>query len=164
MTGLSTGHNLVRRNTGLEHLNIRAATACQRNYMAHFVNHVHLKSEDPGKTADWFVAAFGLEVRGDTVREAGGDRFINCFDAKGFNINISGQRVNLGEKMEPASAETRFGLEHFGFDVDDMDSEIARLQGLGAELREGPIEAAGGLKIAFISAPGPIRIELIQRP
>ena len=66
--------------------------------------------------------------------------------------------------MEPASAETRFGLEHFGFDVDDMDSEIVRLQGLGAELKEGPIEAGGGLKIAFISAPGPIRIELIQRP
>jgi catechol 2,3-dioxygenase-like lactoylglutathione lyase family enzyme len=131
--------------------------------MGHFVNHVHLKSEDPGKTAEWFVAAFGLEIRGDTVREAGGDRFINCFDSKGFNINISGQRVKLGEKMEPASAEPRFGLEHFGFDVDDMDSEIERLTGLGAELKDGPIDAGNGLKIAFISVPGPIRIELIQR-
>ena len=132
--------------------------------MGHFVNHVHLKSEDPGKTAEWFVAAFGLEIRGDTVREAGGDRFINCFDSKGFNINISGQRVKLGEKMESASAEPRFGLEHFGFDVEDMDSELERLTGLGAELKDGPIEAGGGLKIAFISVPGPIRIELIQRP
>jgi catechol 2,3-dioxygenase-like lactoylglutathione lyase family enzyme len=132
--------------------------------MGHFVNHIHLKSEDPGKTAEWFVAAFGLEIRGDAVREAGGDRFINCFDSKGFNINISGQRVKLGEKMEPASAETRFGLEHFGFDVDDMDSEIERLTGLGAELKDGPNEVGGGLKIAFISVPGPIRIELIQRP
>ena len=92
--------------------------------MGHVVNHVHLKSEDPKKTADWFVEAFGVEIRGDDFREAGGDRFIRCFDGNGFNINISGQRVNLGEKMEPASAETRFGLEHFGFDVDDMDSEI----------------------------------------
>jgi hypothetical protein len=45
-----------------------------------------------------------------------------------------------------------------------MDSELERLTGLGAELKEGPIDAGGGLKIAFISVPGPIRIELIQRP
>ncbi len=131
--------------------------------MGHFVNHVHLKSEDPGKTADWFVEAFGLEIRADDMRPSG-DRFISCFDSKDFNINISGQRVNLGEEMEPASAETRFGLEHFGFDVDDMDSELERLKGLGAELKEGPINTPTGLTIAFISAPGPIRIELIQRP
>lgn len=132
--------------------------------MGHIVNHVHLKSEDPKKTADWFVEAFGIEIRSDDMREAGGDRFLRCYDGNGFNINISGQRDKMGEKLGPASAEPRFGLEHFGFDVDDMDSELARLTGLGAELKEGPIDAGGGLKIAFISVPGPIRIELIQRP
>ena len=131
--------------------------------MGHIVNHVHLKSEDPKKTADWFVEAFGLEIRSDDIREAGGDRFLRCYDGNGFNINISGQRDKLGEKLGPASAEVRFGLEHFGFDVDNMDSELERLIGLGAELKEGPIEAGGGLKIAFIKAPGDIRIELIQR-
>ena len=132
--------------------------------MGHIVNHVHLKSEDPGKTADWFVKAFGIEIRSDDLRDAGGDRFLRCYDGNGFHINISGQRDKLGEKLDPASAEPRFGLEHFGFDVDDMDSELERLTGLGAELKEGPIDAGGGLKIAFISVPGPIRIELIQRP
>lgn len=132
--------------------------------MGHIVNHVHLKSEDPKKTADWFVEAFGIEIRSDDMREAGGDRFLRCYDGNGFNINISGQRDKMGEKLGPASAEPRFGLEHFGFDVDDMDSELSRLTGLGAELKEGPIDAGGGLKIAFISVPGPIRIELIQRP
>lgn len=132
--------------------------------MGHIVNHVHLKSEDPKKTADWFVEAFGVEIRSDDLREAGGDRFLRCYDGNGFNINISGQRDKLGEKLGPASADPRFGLEHFGFDVDDMDSELERLVGLGAELKEGPIEAGGGLKIAFIAVPGPIRIELIQRP
>ena len=132
--------------------------------MGHIVNHVHLKSDDPKKTADWFVEAFGIEIRSDETREAGGDRFLRCYDGNGFNINISGQRDKLGERLAPASAEPRFGLEHFGFDVEDMDSELERLTGLGAELKEGPIEAGGGLKIAFISVPGPIRIELIQRP
>ena len=131
--------------------------------MGHIVNHVHLKSEDPKKTADWFVEAFGLEIRSDDVREVGGDRFLRCYDGNGFTLNISGQRDKLGEKLGPASAEVRFGLEHFGLDVDNMDYELERLIGLGAELKEGPIEAGGGLKIAFIKAPGDIRIELIQR-
>ena len=33
--------------------------------MGHIVNHVHLKSDDPKKTADWFVEAFGIEIRSD---------------------------------------------------------------------------------------------------
>ena len=56
-----------------------------------------------------------------------------------------------------------YGLEHFGFDTDDMDADLKRLQGLGAELKEGPIANPGGATIAFGAAPGGIRIELIER-
>ena len=44
-----------------------------------------------------------------------------------------------------------------------MDADPKRLQGLGAELKEGPIANPGGAKIAFVAAPGGIRIELIER-
>jgi hypothetical protein len=37
------------------------------------------------------------------------------------------------------------------------------LVGLGAELKEGPINNGGGVSIAFVAAPGDIRIELIHR-
>ena len=40
--------------------------------------------------------------------------------------------------------------------------DIERLVSMGAELKEGPREVEGGPIIAFISAPGDIRIELIQ--
>ena len=39
-----------------------------------------------------------------------------------------------------------------------MDSAIARLEGLGAVLADGPIATDDGRKIAFIKAPDDIRI------
>ena len=46
--------------------------------------------------------------------------------------------------------------------VVDMDAEIERLKGLGADLMEGPIEVPGGPRIAFIKAPDDVRIEIMQ--
>ena len=124
------------------------------------VDHIHLKSSDPKKTADWFVEAFNVEIMSDTVRSFG-DRFIKTKTEGGLTINISSERA--GETLGPADANPHYGLEHFGFDTDDMDADIGRLVGLGAELKEGPINNGGGVTIAFIAAPGDIRIELLQR-
>lgn len=124
------------------------------------VNHIHLKSSDPKKTADWFVEAFNVEIKTDNVRPVG-DRFITTMTEGGLAINISSERT--GETLGPADADPHYGLEHFGFDTDDMAADIARLEGLGAVLKEGPIDNGGGVTIAFIAAPGDIRIELIHR-
>ncbi len=123
------------------------------------VNHIHLKSSDPKTMADWFVEAFKVEIVSDTVR-AEGNRFITTKTEGGLTINISSERTD--EKLGPADAEVHYGLEHFGFDTDDMDADLERLQELGAELKEGPIDNPTS-KIAFIAAPGGIRIELIQQ-
>lgn len=123
------------------------------------VNHIHLKSSDPKAMADWFVKAFNIEILADNVRPVG-DRFIATKTEGGLTINISSERTD--EKLGPSDANPHYGLEHFGFDTDDMDADIERLVGLGAELKEGPIDNPTS-KIAFIAAPGGVRIELIQQ-
>ena len=110
------------------------------------------------KSADWFVEAFKVKIVSDDVRPVG-DRFIRTETEGGLRINISSERT--GETLGPADADPHYGLEHFGFDTDDMDADIARLVGLGAVLKEGPIINPDGGSIAFIAAPGDIRIELI---
>ena len=129
--------------------------------MAYEFNHVHLKSPDPEKTANWYVKAFNFKIISDTVRPVG-DRFVRCETSDGIVVNISGARTN--EQMGNGDATAHWGLEHFGINVDDMDAEIKRLEGLGAELIEGPIDAASGMRIAFIKAPDDVRIELLQLP
>lgn len=128
--------------------------------MPYLVNHIHLKSTDPGTTADWFVKAFNVEIISDSVRDFG-DRFIITKTEGGLAINISSERN--GETLGPGDANVHYGLEHFGFDTDDIEADFARLEAMGAEIKEGPIPLPDGRKIGFIAAPGDIRIELIQQ-
>ncbi|MFN8636329.1 MAG: VOC family protein [Chloroflexota bacterium] len=125
------------------------------------INHIHLKSPDPKKTADWYVKAFNFKIVGDETRVFG-DRFVRCVSEGGLNVNISGARS--GETLGPGDANPHHGLEHFGLDTDDIEAEIARLEGLGATKLEGPIKMANGGQIAFIKAPDDVRLELIQAP
>ncbi len=129
--------------------------------MAYEFNHVHLKAEDPAAAADWYGRAFGFTVANDWTREFG-DRFIACDTIDGVRVNISNART--GETLGAGSAGARWGIEHFGVNVDDVDAEIERLTGLGAELLEGPIDVAGGLRIAFVRCPQDTRVELLQLP
>ena len=49
-----------------------------------------------------------------------------------MRVNISSART--GEQMGQGDADTHYGLEHFGFDVEEMDSAIERLEGSGRRL------------------------------
>ncbi len=127
--------------------------------MAYEFNHLHLKAPDPKKTADWYVQAFNFKIVSDAVRPSG-DRFVRCQTTDGVVVNISG--VRTGEQMGGGDATVHWGIEHFGITVTDLDAELERLKGFGAELMEGPIDVANGPRIAFIKAPDDVRIELLQ--
>lgn len=130
--------------------------------MPYRINHIHLKAPDPRSTADWYVKAFNFKIVSDETR-AFGDRFVRCqSEDGGMTVNISGART--GETLGSGDANPHHGLEHFGLDTDDIEAEIARLEGLGATKMEGPIRMPNGGAIAFIKAPDDVRLELIQAP
>ena len=128
--------------------------------MAFRINHIHLKAPDPRKTAEWYVTAFGFKIVNDETRVFG-DRFVRCTSEDGFAVNISGARTN--EKIGLGDANAHYGLEHFGFDSEDIEADITRLKGLGATLLEGPIQNPNGPRIAFLKAPDDVRVELVER-
>ena len=123
------------------------------------INHIHIKSTDPEKDANWFINAFNFEIISDEVRSVG-DIFIMCQSEDGFRVNISGERTN--EKLGPSDPDPHFGLEHFGLDSKNLEDDISRLESMGATLQEGPIEMPG-IRIAFLKTPGNVRVELIQK-
>lgn len=127
--------------------------------MAYEFDHVHLKAPDPKATADWYVSAFEFEIISDAVRPWG-DRFLRCETSDGAVVNISSARTD--EKMGDPDASAHYGLEHMGIKVEDMATEIPRLTAMGAQLMEGPVDVPGGPIIAFIKAPGGVRVELLQ--
>src|SRR5437667_43624 len=132
----------------------------RRPVMAFRINHIHLKAPDPRKTAEWYARAFNFKIMSDETRVFG-DRFIRCqSEDGGMGVNISGARSN--ERLGPGDASAHHGLEHFGFDSTHLETDIKRLEGLGARLLEGPIQIPNGPRIAFMWAPDDVRVELIE--
>ena len=130
--------------------------------MAYLINHVHIRSADPSASADWYAEHFGAtkvserEVMPGTVT-------ISMDMGSPVRLNISSQVA--GSSDERASAElNRLGLEHFGFDVEDIQSDIDRLSAAGVRVVLPITEVTGGAKLAYIEGPDDVLIELVQPP
>ncbi|MFP6635574.1 MAG: VOC family protein, partial [Dehalococcoidia bacterium] len=77
-------------------------------------------------------------------------------------LNISSQAE--GASQDRGSAElTHLGLEHFGFDVEDLDAELTRLKEAGARIVLPRTDVVGGTRLAYIEGPDDVLIELVQR-
>jgi catechol 2,3-dioxygenase-like lactoylglutathione lyase family enzyme len=79
-------------------------------------------------------------------------------------------RRNVSSKPEGTSDEravaelNRLGLEHFGFDVEDLEAELDRLERAGIRIVLPLTEVVGGTRLAYIEGPDDVLIELVQRP
>jgi len=126
--------------------------------MTHFTwEHIHLRSPDPEATAAWYRDKLGAEVI-KTPQTGGGTR---------IDLNLSGQKVFIAlaqpGKAAEAPASPYFGLDHFGLTVDDLDAAVAELKAKGVTFTMEPTLNRPGVKIAFLTAPQNVSIELIQR-
>lgn len=122
------------------------------------VNHIHLKAPDPKKTAQWYVDMFGAKVMGEG-EGLGGSQTIRL-DIEGTRFNVTS--APAGETLPPGSSVSHYGLEHFGFDTDDIEGVMARLEAQGVSVLLPITEAASGNKISYIEGPDAVRIELVQ--
>lgn len=76
-------------------------------------------------------------------------------------LNISSQPA--GSSQEKGVAElNRLGLEHFGFDVLDLESELDRLRNAGVRVVLPLTEVPTGSRLAYIEGPDDVLIELVQ--
>ena len=122
------------------------------------INHIHLKAHDPKTTAHWYADMFGAKIVGEG-RGLG--------DSETIRMDIDDVRVNVtsapaGETLPEGTAESHYGLEHFGFDTDDIEATMAHMEAQGVEVLL-PITVAGsGNKISYIKGPDSVRIELVQ--
>ena len=129
--------------------------------MHHAINHVHIRSNDPAASAAWYTEHFGAillssrEVMPGTIT-------ITMDTGSPVRLNISSQRE--GESQERAVADiNRLGLEHYGFDTDDIEADIAHFEAAGVRVVMPITEVGSGSKIAYIEGPDDVVIELVQR-
>jgi len=77
-------------------------------------------------------------------------------------MSISGRAE--GEDPVPGSTEPRYGLDHFGFEVDDMDAAVAQMKANGVHFICEPWTMPSGSMVAFVEAPDHVSVEIIKRP
>ncbi|MDA1000981.1 MAG: VOC family protein [bacterium] len=121
-------------------------------------DHIHFRSEDPHAARKFWEEMFGAKVTQE--RELGGAPSFN-FDLNGMAFIVSGKAK--GEDPAPTGSDPRYGLDHFGLLVENMDAAAADLRKKGTEFICEPWELRPGVKIAFIKGPDNISIELAER-
>ena len=127
--------------------------------MKFICNHLHLRSGDPDAAAKFYCDNFGAIITSERPLST----------TKSIQLELNGQPLMTisgraeGENPVPGSTEPRYGLDHFGFEVDDMDAAVAQLNSNNAHFTCDPWTMPSGTKVAFIEAPDHVSLELIQR-
>ncbi|MEE8398178.1 MAG: VOC family protein [Desulfobacterales bacterium] len=130
-------------------------------------DHIHIISEDPTSTANWYVEVLGGKITGNSeVR--GAPQISVAF--QGVNLLVRGQRP--GEQPDrPNSLQhyadyishNEWGTDHFGFNVlGNLDDYCDQLKKKGATFSVEPYDFVPGARIAYLEAPDGVSIELVQ--
>jgi lactoylglutathione lyase len=130
-------------------------------------DHVHIISDDPHASADWYVRMFGAEIRADTVARGAPQIFV---DLGGMTILIRGRRPGEApvaarpiRQFADFSSHNAWGTDHFGFLYQgDLEAFCDGLRAKGAAF---PVELKKGVNgnlLCYVAAPDGVSIELMQ--
>jgi catechol 2,3-dioxygenase-like lactoylglutathione lyase family enzyme len=100
------------------------------------IKHIAIFTADPEKTANFYVDVFGLEMAGPAGR--GG------FYLSDGEINLAILKARDVDADNPAGFQTPAGVDHFGFQVEDLEATQARLAEFGAEELPSHAPPGGG--------------------
>ena len=129
--------------------------------MAYAINHVHIRSVDPHSSAAWYAEHFGAKIVSE--REVMPGTVTLSMEVGGpVRLNISSKPAGTPD-IRAAAELNRLGLEHFGFDVSDLATELERLEKADVRIVLPLTEVVGGTRLAYIEGPDDVLIELVQR-
>ncbi len=120
-------------------------------------DHIHLFSRAPEATAAFYEKMFGAQV---THSMPGGKLRI---DMKLGGANIFILDVSGDPKAATEAAHPLRGLDHFGLEVKGIDAVCDELKAKGVVFTRGPETIRPGTRIAFLTGPDNISIELLER-
>ena len=130
-------------------------------------DHVHIISEDPHRSAKWYVEMFGATIVADTVARGAPQIFV---DLGGMTILIRGRRPGEApvaprpiRQYADFSSHDAWGTDHFGFVCQgDLEAFCSELRGKGVSF---PVELKRGVNgslLCYVAAPDGVSIELMQ--
>ncbi len=125
--------------------------------MQYRFHHVHLICKDLEQMISFFAKALNAKL---LARKKFGT-------ADGASLDIQGTTVNLrvareDEEMVGDASQSRYGYDHIGLEVEDVDDAYKDLSARGFSFFMPPTDIPN-LRIAFFKGPEDITIELVQK-
>ncbi len=120
--------------------------------MAFKVNHLHIKTPDPQKTAQWYTEYLGARVVSET-QSRNGDTI--------FRLDLHGVPVNVTSYIEGQKLEQHYGLEHVAVDTDNFVGEVDRIKASGIKILEER-NLPDGRRVCFFEGPDGVRLEFLE--
>ena len=112
------------------------------------LNHLHLKTEDPDKTAKFYVDTLGAKI-------------VSQNPNGGYRLDLHGLSLNVSRFLESQQREQKYGMEHIAIDTDELDTLIAKLKAQGIHILEQTI-VSGGRRVCFFEGPDGVQLEFIE--
>ena len=132
------------------------------------LDHIHVKAIDVDRTVQWYVDNLGAKIVFEGIFMESKVFYLDL----GFSLIVFG-RLNKewgddgierpeNEPIEPL-LRSRYGVDHFGVAVDDIQEAVADLTAKGVRVLYEPWSSRKGVTITYIEGPDAVRIELTER-
>jgi catechol 2,3-dioxygenase-like lactoylglutathione lyase family enzyme len=112
------------------------------------MNHLHLKTRDPEKTAQFYVDTFGATIISRNPRG-------------GVRVNLLGLDLNISDFLHEQKREQKYGMEHIAIDTDELDNVIEKLKKQNIHILEQTV-VSGGRRVCFFEGPDGVQLEFIE--
>ena len=112
------------------------------------MNHVHLKTKDPKKTAEFYVETLGAKI---VSQNANG----------GYRLDLHGLSLNVSDFLKEQKRDQKYGIEHIAIDTDELDVLIEKLRARGIHILEQTM-VSGGRRVCFFEGPDGVQLEFIE--
>ncbi len=114
----------------------------------YWFDHIHLRSPDPVKTAEFYEQMFG--AKRVSMSDAGDGRARAKLDLNSITILIN-QRTGDNAQV---------GLMHFGIRTDNLDEAVTVMKEKDVNFTQDVKQLRSDFKMSFLEAPQQVSIEL----
>ena len=111
------------------------------------LNHLHIKTKQPEKTAKFYVDTFGATITSQSPT--------------GYRVDLDGLSLNITDLHATQKRDQMYGMEHIAMDTDQLDALVAKLKAGGAKILEETV-VSGGRRVCFFEGPDGVQLEFIE--
>ena len=112
------------------------------------LNHLHLKTKHPEKTANFYVDVLGAKI-------------VSQNPDGGCRLDLHGLSLNVTDFLQSQKREQKYGMEHIAIDTDELDAIVAKLKARGINILE-ETTVSGGRRVCFFEGPDGVQLEFIE--